>query len=68
MDVMKMDERQRTCWLLANRALLFIVGIVWLGLIGHEFYLGNRPIFLIAMVPVFAILRFGFYKLYASKM
>lgn len=33
MDVLKMDELQRQCWLRANRATLMLVGLLWLGLI-----------------------------------
>ncbi len=67
MDIMKFDERQRFCWLLANRATLIFVGLLWLGLIGWEFGQGRVPVFLIAMVPIVALVRFAFYKYYASR-
>ena len=49
MDILKMDERQRQCWLLANRALIFIIGTLWLGMIGYELLQQNIPYFLIQM-------------------
>ncbi len=67
MDALKMDELQRHCWLLANRATLITVGLVWLGLIGWELWHQRWPIFEIVMVPVFALVRAGFYKLYANR-
>ena len=67
MDVMRMDERQRLHWLMANRALLLIVGLVWLGLIGWELAQGRRPLFLIIMVPVFALVRAVLYRYYAAR-
>jgi hypothetical protein len=65
MDLLRMDERQRWHWLAANRATLMVVGVVWLLMIAFELSEGRTPIFLIAMVPVFAGLRFGFYWYYA---
>jgi hypothetical protein len=65
MDIMRMDERQRLHWLEANRATLIVVGIVWLMMIAFELIEGRRPGFLIAMVPVFAAIRLGFYYYYA---
>jgi hypothetical protein len=65
MDVLRMDERQRLAWLRANRATLLAVGVAWLGMIGWELLHRRVPVFLIAMVPVFALLRLAFYLLYA---
>ena len=65
MDAMNMDERQRFAWLQANRLTLILVGITWLGMIGWEVAQQRSPWFLIAMVPVFAALRFGVYRYYA---
>ncbi len=65
MDAMNMDERQRFAWLQANRLTLILVGITWLGMIGWEVVQHRLPWFLIAMVPVFAALRFGVYRYYA---
>jgi len=65
MDVLGMDERQRLHWLEANRSTLMLVGVVWLLMIAFELTEGRRPGFLIAMVPIFAGLRFGFYYYYA---
>lgn len=62
MDAMGFDERQRLAWLLANRATLMVVGVVWLGLIAWELLAGRRPWFLIVMVPGFALVRLGFYR------
>lgn len=65
MDIMGLDERQRGHWLLANRATLMFVGLVWLLMIAFELTEGRTPVFLLAMVPVFAGTRFGFYFFYA---
>jgi len=67
MDVMRMDERQRLCWLMANRVVLMLVGVVWLGLIGWELVNHRMPYFLIVMVPVLALIRFVVYKYYARR-
>lgn len=68
MDAMRMDERQRTCWLLANRATLMVVGLVWLVVIAYEILVRSYvPTFMIIMVPVFAIVRYTAYKYYAAK-
>lgn len=64
MDIMRMDERQRRAWLLANRATLFIVGIVWIGMIVWELAHRRMPYFMVAMVPVFALVRFTFFRRY----
>lgn len=64
MDVLNMDERQRWCWLLANRGTLIFVGICWLGMIARELAQERTPWFLIAMVPVFAATRFLLYRYY----
>ena len=61
MDTMRMDERQRICWLLANRATLMVVGIAWVGMIAWEMVQGRAPWFMLAMVPIFAAIRFGWY-------
>ena len=68
MDVLSMDERQRLCWLLANRVTLMIVGLVWLGMIVWNLIDNRIPYFLIIMVPVFALVRFIMYHVYVSKM
>lgn len=57
MDVMGMDERQRSAWLRANRVTLMLVGLTWLGMIAWEFAHARFPVFLIVMVPVFALVR-----------
>jgi hypothetical protein len=64
MDLTRMDERQRNAWLLANRATLMIVGLTWLGMIGWELTQQRQPIFLMAMVPVFALVRYGLFRYY----
>ena len=58
-DVLSMDERQRLSWLLANRFTLMIVGLVWLFMTGRELYLEREPYFLIIMVPIIAVVRWG---------
>jgi hypothetical protein len=65
MDLMQMDERQRLSWLMANRATLILVGVVWLSLIAWEYGEGRHPAFLVVMVPVFAAARLAFYWYYA---
>jgi hypothetical protein len=67
MDIIGMDERQRICWLKANRVTLIAVGIVWIGMIAWEMANGNSPYFLIAAVPLFALLRFVSYVYYSKK-
>ncbi len=64
MEMMKMDERQRTAWLLANRATLMVTGILWLGVIALELARGRTPVVMIALVPVIALIRFVFYRIY----
>ena len=61
MDLMRMDEYQRYAWLCANRLTLMIVGAVWIGMIVSRVSSGQNPWFLIAMVPVFALIRFAAY-------
>jgi hypothetical protein len=63
-----MDERQRLCWLLANRVTLMIVGLVWLGMVVWHLIDNRIPYFLIIMVPVFALIRFTMYRVYAAKL
>ncbi len=67
MDAMRMDERQRVSWLLANRATLMIVGLVWVGMTVYEFVQNRRPYFLLAMIPAFALVRLALYKIYAHR-
>ena len=64
MDIMDMDERQRTAWLQANRVTLMVVGLTWIGMIVWDLAYGRFPVFLIAMVPVFALGRFLTYSYY----
>jgi hypothetical protein len=66
-DMMKMDAHQRHAWLLANRATLMVVGVVWLGMIVQRLMTGETPVFMIAMVPVFALARFGAYLFYRGR-
>jgi len=67
MDAMALDERQRTCWLHANRLTLILVGLLWLGLIGWELAHHRTPYFLIVMVPVIALIRLATYKYYLRR-
>ena len=64
MDVMGMDERQRSAWLRANRVTLILVGLTWIGMIAWEFAHARFPTFLIVMVPVFALVRALAYRYY----
>jgi hypothetical protein len=64
MDILKMNDRQRIAWLQANRLTLMFVGLAWLGMIIWEFIQGNIPVFLLVMVPFFAIFRFLSYRRY----
>ena len=65
MDALHMDERQRHAWLMANRGTVFAVGATWIGMILWEFFQGRMPLFLILMVPVFALVRLGLYLYYS---
>ena len=68
MDAMRLDERQQLHWLRANRVTLMLVGVVWLAMIAWEVvYRGTVPYFLIAMVPVFAVVRFGTFLYYSRQ-
>lgn len=64
MDIMAMDERQRSAWLKANRVTLMLVGLTWIGMIVWELAFGRFPAFLLTMVPVFALVRFLTYRHY----
>lgn len=64
MDVLRMTEPERICWLKANRVTLMAVGVVWVGMVIQQLSSGNRPWFLIAMIPTFALLRFTAYVYY----
>lgn len=68
MDFLRMDERQRVCWLYANRAMIFIIGAIWLGIIGYELSQGRTPLFMIIMVPVLALVRLFIYLYYSRKL
>jgi len=68
MDALKMDERQRVSWLLANRATLVCVGVIWIVLIALQTLQGHTPWFMIAMVPVIALIRFAWYRHYNRTM
>jgi hypothetical protein len=68
MDAMRMDERQRLCWLYANRIMIFIIGAIWLGMIGYELLQHRTPLFLIIMVPVLAMVRLFVYLYYSRRL
>jgi uncharacterized membrane protein len=65
---MNMDERQRICWLQANRVTLILVGLVWIGMIGFELVAREVPYSLLIMVPIFAVIRFAAYKVYTRRL
>jgi hypothetical protein len=67
MDLLRFDERQRLAWLMANRGTVFAVGITWIGWIVYELTRGRVPLFMIGMVPVFALLRVALYFYYCSS-
>lgn len=67
MELMRMDERQRLAWFMANRGTLIAVGAVWIGMIGWELTHGRVPAFLLTMVPVFALFRAGLYHFYSAR-
>lgn len=67
MDLLKLDERQRLSWLLANRATLIIVGLVWIALTFYEAAQGRVHWFLIFCVPIFGLIRFGFYRFHLRR-
>lgn len=62
MEIMDLDERQSLAWLQANRVTLMLVGLTWIGMIVWELAQGRFPMFLITMVPVFALARFLTYR------
>jgi len=64
MDLLRMDERQREAWLMANRATVIAVGLTWLGMIVWELAHDRLPLFLVAMVPAFALFRAAAYLAY----
>jgi hypothetical protein len=66
MDLLQFDERQRLAWLLANRGTVIAVGMTWIGLIVWELTQDRVPLFMIAMVPVFALFRVGLFFYYCS--
>jgi hypothetical protein len=68
MDLLRMDERQRLCWLFANRAMIFIIGAIWLCMIGYELLHGRTRWFMIAMVPVLALTRLIIYLYYSKRL
>lgn len=68
MDLLRMDERQRLCWLMANRAVLFIVGVLWLLIIGWYLWHGHSPWVMIVLVPILAFVRLGFYQFYVRRL
>jgi hypothetical protein len=65
MDALRMDERQRYAWLMANRGTVLAIGVTWIGMIAWEIAQGRAPVFLIVMVPVFALVRFALYLYYS---
>jgi len=67
MDLLRMDERQRLAWFMANRGTLIAVGAVWIGMIAWELTHDRLPGFLLIMVPVMALLRAGLYAFYTSR-
>ncbi len=68
MDAMKLDERQRLCWLLANRGTLFVLGVAWIALAVIELLGGGvNPLIMIALIPVFALVRVGFFAYYSRQ-
>jgi hypothetical protein len=67
MELMRMDERQRLAWFMANRGTVIAVGAVWIGMIGWELTHGRVPAFLLIMVPVFALFRAGLYFFYSAR-
>jgi hypothetical protein len=67
MDVLRMDERQRYCWLMANRVTLMVVGLVWVGMIAYELFNNRVPYFYIIMAPTFAVIRFSAYLIYSKR-
>ena len=67
MDLLKMDERERNAWLLANRTTLMLVGLVWIGMILWEASKGRVPLFLIVMVPVFGWVRWALYRRHVRR-
>jgi hypothetical protein len=67
MDLLRMDERQRLCWLRANRVVLMIVGAIWICMIGWELLHDRIPYFMIIAVPLLALTRLALYKYFVRK-
>jgi len=67
MDLAGFDERQRLCWLLANRATLMLVGLLWIGMIVVDLAENRMPVFLISMVPAIALVRWVLYLVYKRR-
>lgn len=67
MDLLRMTEPEKLCWLRANRLTLIIVGMIWVSMILQQLVTGNQPWFLIAMIPVFALIRFAVYRFYKKE-
>jgi hypothetical protein len=67
MDILKMTERERLCWLKANRVTLLLVGITWISMIAQQLLEGALPLFLIIMIPVFGLFRALVYVYYKKK-
>jgi len=67
MDILGMSESEKICWLMANRLTLFVVGIIWIGMILNQLKEGTVPLFMIVMVPVFALFRLAVYRYYRKS-
>lgn len=66
MDLLRMDERQRLAWLMANRGTLITVGAAWIGLIVWELAHQRSPLLLVLVVPLVAMVRAGLFAYYCS--
>jgi len=67
MDILRMSESERICWLMANRLTLIVVGVIWIGMILNQVKEGTIPLFMIVMVPVFALFRLAVYRYYKKS-
>lgn len=64
MTLLRMDPGQRHAWLMANRATLMTVGVLLLAWIAAELLAGRTPVAAIVLIPLIALIRWGFYRHY----
>jgi hypothetical protein len=63
-DAMRIDSRRRNALLLANRVMLVIIGIVWIGMVVYRLAVGEYWKFLVSAVPMIALVWHGTYLVF----